>query len=316
MTGFTSFVTESTGTRMINDTMTNNKAGTSFSIENKVPSSDIGNSEVSLLDFLLYEVGYLSDIAKCYLKIPCDDKTSRLCLMYWYDKQEKKEGLRVFRRCTMDFGDSIASLVIRIIQKKFLILKASVPATKHCIDKGGYAENYSTSFQDVEQYKLVKDDTERIHAAIGLLLKATFTDIKTDPEILKTLGNEKDEEPSYSFLSIKWNLVDNTIKPLSYFNLGKKMRRVSAEKPLNMLNDADFLEPSFLSGISRRILLRVCAQAYDRLGAMLAPIIAGLKILVSRSTDSLAIKNWTNQQNKMINPLLKHVPSLCRTYPR
>ena len=50
----------------------------------------------------------------------------------------------------MDFGDSIASLVIRIIQKKFLILMASLPATKHYIDKGGYADNYSTSFQNVE----------------------------------------------------------------------------------------------------------------------------------------------------------------------
>ena len=106
---------------MINNTMTNNKAGTSFSIENKVHSSDIGNSEVSLLDFLLYEVEYSSDIAKCYLKILCDDKTSHFRLMYWYDNPEKKEGLRVFRRCTMDFGDSIASVVIRIIQKKFLI---------------------------------------------------------------------------------------------------------------------------------------------------------------------------------------------------
>ena len=116
---------------------------------------------------------------------------------------------------------------------------------------------------------------ERIHAAIGLPLKAKFTDIKTVPEILKTLGKEKEEEPSYSLLGIKWNLLDNTIKPLSYFNLGKKARGVSAEKPLNMMNDADFLEPLFSSGISRRILTCVCAQAYDRLGAMLAPIIGG-----------------------------------------
>ena len=46
---------------------------------------------------------------------------------------------------------------------------------------------------------MVKKDMEQIHAAIGLPLKATFTDIKTDQEILKALAKEKEEEPSYSF---------------------------------------------------------------------------------------------------------------------
>jgi hypothetical protein len=44
---------ESTSTRMINNTLTGTPGGTSFSIENKVPVSEIGDSHESLLNFLL-----------------------------------------------------------------------------------------------------------------------------------------------------------------------------------------------------------------------------------------------------------------------
>ena len=48
---------ESTSVRMINDTHTNCQAGTGFSIENKVPTSGIGSSFDSLVDFRLYLFG-------------------------------------------------------------------------------------------------------------------------------------------------------------------------------------------------------------------------------------------------------------------
>ena len=51
---------ESTSTRMINNTLTGTPGGTSFSIENKVPVSEIGDSHESLLNFLLYRFGYSS----------------------------------------------------------------------------------------------------------------------------------------------------------------------------------------------------------------------------------------------------------------
>ena len=81
---------ESTSTRMINNTLTSSKAGTSFSIENKIPSVEIGDTFTSIMDFLLYCYGYSSDIAKCYLKVLVDELTSRLRLMVWY-KDAKKD---------------------------------------------------------------------------------------------------------------------------------------------------------------------------------------------------------------------------------
>ena len=54
----------STSTRLINDMLTNNGRGASYSLENKVPTSEIGNSYQILIDFMLYEHGYSSDISK------------------------------------------------------------------------------------------------------------------------------------------------------------------------------------------------------------------------------------------------------------
>ena len=67
---------QSTSSRLINDTLTSNREGASFSLENKVPSSNIGDSYSSLLNFRLYRHGYSSDISKCYLRVKVDELTS------------------------------------------------------------------------------------------------------------------------------------------------------------------------------------------------------------------------------------------------
>ena len=106
---------------MINNPKTSVPAvGTSFRLENKVPVSKIGDSHDSLMNFWLYAHGYTSDIGKCYLRALVDELTSRLRLMVWYNNPEDLEDMVVFRRRTMDFGDSISTLVIRIIQENFL----------------------------------------------------------------------------------------------------------------------------------------------------------------------------------------------------
>ena len=113
-----------------------------------------------------------------------------------------RTGLTVYRRRTMDFGDAAAALIVRIIQKKYLIPMAKYEESKHTIDAGGYADNYSNSFETLREYKMVSEDMEEIHLAIGLPLKGTYTDVATDPDILKKLGKENDGNPSYTFLGI------------------------------------------------------------------------------------------------------------------
>ena len=99
-----------------------------------------------------------------------------------------------------------------------------------------------------------------VHDRIGLPLKATYCDIKTDPEILKKLGKEDEVAPCYNFLGIAWNLRENTVLPNTYFNLCKKLKGQSGEKKLMDMKPEDFTE-SFLAGITRRVLSRLAAQA-------------------------------------------------------
>ena len=106
---------------------------------------------------------------------------------------------------------------------------AKLEATRHTIMAGGYADNYSDSFETLEEYKKVSEDMNEVHTRIGLPLKATYCDIKTDPDILKKLGKEGEEAPCYNFLGISWNLRDNTVLPNTYFNLCKKLKGQSRE---------------------------------------------------------------------------------------
>ena len=86
-------------------------------------------------------------------------------------------------------------------------------------------------------------------------------------------------------MGITWHLLDNTILPNSYFNLEKKKKGVQGAKKLMDMTVTDFAEPSFTWGLTRRVISRITAQAYSRLGAMLAPVVMNLKICVSRACE-------------------------------
>ena len=124
----------------------------------------------------------------------------------------------------------------------------------------------------------------RIHDSIGLPLKGAYTDIGTDPDILQKLA-KTEESPTYTFLGITWDLVHNTILPNSYFNLERKKKGVQGTNKLMEMETADFAEPLFTWGLTRRVISRITAQAYSRLGAMLAPVVMNLKICVSRACE-------------------------------
>ena len=48
-------------------------------------------------------------------------------------------------------------------------------------------------------------------------MKATYSDIETDPEVKARI--EKGEDSTYTFLGITWDLLTNTILPNIYFNM-------------------------------------------------------------------------------------------------
>ena len=163
----------------------------------------------------------------------------------------------------MDFGDSIAALVIRIIQLKFLMAATRMELVREVLLKAAYADNYNSSFRTIEEYIKVRDEMNRIHDSIGLPLKGTYTDIGTDPNILLKLAKNEDESPTYTFLGITWDLAHSTILPNSYFNLEKKKKGVQGTKKLMEMTATDFAEPSFAWSLTRRVISRITAQAYS-----------------------------------------------------
>ena len=310
----------STSTRLINDTLTSNGKGASYSLENKVPTSQIGDSFQSLVDFRLYEHGYSSDISKCYLRVLVDSLTSHLRLCYWYEDPETMTKPLIFKRPTMDFGDSIASLVIRIIQLKFLMPATNIDLVRSVIRKGAYADNYSSSYQTIEEYNIVKTEMEKIHKEIGLPLKATYSDINTDPEVKSRIN--KGEEATYNFLGLSWCLLTNTLLPNIYFNLMKKHKGTSGSKKIIDMTEADFDTDNFVWGITRRNLSRLAAQTYSRLGMMLAPLIMALKICVSRSCEimqntelDVPIATKDIKFARTAKQICKEIPKLKRLKP-
>lgn len=72
---------------------------------------------------------------------------------------------------------------------------------------------------------------------------------------------------------------ENNLVPNSYFALGKRKGGLKT----GGISESDIARTLLLVGenISRRLLSRLCAQAYDRLGLFMGAMSKGLKILKS-----------------------------------
>ena len=72
-----------------------------------------------------------------------------------YANARNKSKRLIYRRKTMDFSTAESALIIRVTQKKFVIPRAKLEATKHTVLSGGYADNYSKSFRTLEEFQKV-----------------------------------------------------------------------------------------------------------------------------------------------------------------
>ena len=305
----TSETSETTSTRLINNTLSSVPgAGTTFSQENKKSKSEIGDSWNSLLEFMLEATGISADISKCYLRVGCDYLASCLRLCIWFRKPETMEEMVIYRRASLDFGDSQAALVVRIIQEKYLARMVEYEASRHICLKGSYADNYSGSMPEKWMYQLIENDLITAHKAIGLPLKNVWTDVNTDAEVLTKIGKDDQEDPCYGFLGIQWHLLDDTITPNSYLSLGKKERGAATDVKLEEIPAEMFSDSSFLRGITRRVLSRLTAQVYTRTGRCLGPMVSTIKILLSRACE---ISPGTTDIDKSLLPLDEEFTRLC-----
>ena len=129
-------------------------------------------------------------------------------------------------------------------------------------------------------YLQVKADSNEVHEKIGLPLKCTYTSVQTDDKILAELKIGDDEKAIYNFLGLIWDMRTNTLTPSSYFALEKRKSGLKS----GSLNECVEDKNSFFGEIkiTRRLLSRLCAQSYDRLGIFMSCITTRLKILTSQ----------------------------------
>ena len=77
---------------------------------------DIGDGLTCIINHRLGHFAASLDIWKAYKQIRVSNKDAMLRLSLWYKNPIKKECLVVFKTNTADFGDSQASLALRVAQ--------------------------------------------------------------------------------------------------------------------------------------------------------------------------------------------------------
>ena len=144
--------------------------------------------------------------------------------------------------------------------------------------------------------------------------------MKTDPDILKKL--DKEDNPTVTQLGSVWNLKDDTLSPYLHFNLSKKSSNSAAVTELAGLSSEQFDDLIKKNPINRRLLSRICPQAYDLLGYSISSVKAGLKSALSRVCDitstadmDVPIQQLDPKLNDQIHKLLRELCDLTSIRP-
>ena len=283
---------DSTPRRIINNTNSNvpNKA-TSLSATQLCIANPLMSDFEILTGFCLNEHPMSLDVSKAYLRIMVPYETSVLRLFIWYKDPENMTDLKIFRRGTGDFGDTPMSGSLTLAQRK-LLAPACKSSISSCIAKmSNFADNYIDSLMSRSGWLTTTQDLSESSALIGLPLKPGITALATDKEVIK---NNENQELSNLF-GMSWNIKSDQISPNDYFSFkGKAFGSTIGRKLSEMLPDevTDKI-------VTRELLSRMAMQPYDRLNRTLAPIIATMKLLLSRACELVP-------HNQMKTPLKEY----------
>ena len=118
----TSSTSSSTPLRVLRDSTSKvPNTGGIFSVISQVAGGiDIGDGLTCIINHRLDKFAASLDIRKAYRQIRVSNRDAMLRLSLWYKDPTKKEGLVVFKTNTADFGDSQASLALRVAQDKYI----------------------------------------------------------------------------------------------------------------------------------------------------------------------------------------------------
>ena len=268
----------STSVRFINDTSRPIKGQmASVSTSNYCPRKVLNDMYKTITRFLLYEVGYSSDVQGAYRGVKCTYEDSLLRLYVWFEDLDNPDAsVVIYRRKSIDFGDGGASASLEIGCNKFVAEEARLEISKTIIRDFRYADNNFYSFKDKLLYFMVKKDIEEAFAKFSLPLKYTITNLDVDPSITskyKLFDGTVERQ-----MGLNWDVSTNTVIPATTLNIHGKKRGKQVGEPLTE-TDLDKIQ------ITRRHLMRLCSQLHDYTERHIGPIKSSMKLLVSRACD-------------------------------
>ena len=96
-------------------------SGGIFSVISQVASGqDIGDGLTCIINHRMGKYAASLDIKKAYRQLLVSYRDSMLRLSIWFRDPKSKQNMVIFRTATCEFGESQASLALRVAQDKFI----------------------------------------------------------------------------------------------------------------------------------------------------------------------------------------------------
>ena len=180
-------------------------------------ASDISDGLTSIVNHRIGQYAASLDIRKAYRQIRVSERDAMLRLSVWYDD---KQGLVMYKTCTADFGDSQASLALRVAQDKFIASNCKSPLAI-LASNWPFADNYLMSGRSKQQVLEAILELMELHEKYGMPLKPPAHNLDGVSDIL---GNIEDTKSNA--LGLTWDIETDTLQPIFHYHLKGKINGV------------------------------------------------------------------------------------------
>ena len=136
-----------------------------------------------------------------------------LRLSIWYEDPAKKQGLVVFKTSTADFGDSQASLALRVAQDKYIAANCKSPLAV-LASNWAFADNYMFSGKNKQQVIEAILELLDLHEKYGMPFKPPSHNLGDE---MDKLG--KPEDTMCNALGLTWDIEKDTPQPIYHYHL-------------------------------------------------------------------------------------------------
>ena len=195
---------------------------------------------------------------KAYRQLLVSSRDSILPHSIWFRDPKNKKNMVIFRTATCDFGDSQASLALRVAQDKYIVAncrtKLGVLASQDPI-----ADNYLFSGRSKEEVLEGITEPINLHKKYGMELKSPSHNLGNDYDYLG-----KPDDTITNALGITWYTVKDTLQPIFHYHLSKKVKGIKKACELVGLSPEEEEEEIIENiAVTRSLLSQITPQSFD-----------------------------------------------------